>query len=188
MGIFSFISNFSHHQEILESKDEIMMGEIITAMTEMGYPVIGIMSNSDFQQIRFKTVGDEVLYSIIITLDRKTGGLASKVVGNIATLTFQAEVKNFLADPDDLIHMFSTDIKNILKIPLLGDIKINHELNSIFATKKNVIQIDTFLDGTSTAERDQLKRTITDAMTVLKDKLAQYKKKSSIEPGAGVAN
>ncbi|MHC9541139.1 MAG: hypothetical protein AB9903_16680 [Vulcanimicrobiota bacterium] len=184
MGLFSFISNFSHHQEILESKDEIMVGEIITVMADLGYPVIGIMSNSDYQKIRFRVIGDPVLYSVIIALDRKTGGLASKVVGNIATLTVQAEVKNYLADPDDLLHMFGTDIRNILKIPLLGDIKINHELNSIFATMKQIINIDTFLDTSSNANRDELKNKISTCIATLKEKLAQYKKQSDIEPQA----
>jgi len=94
MGLLSFIHNFSHRQEILESRDEMLMGELITVMADLGHPVVGLMTDGDYQRVQFLTIGDPVLHSVVITLDRKTGGMAAKVIGNKATLTIQAEVNN----------------------------------------------------------------------------------------------
>ncbi len=124
--MLSFLANFSHKQEIKESLDEILVGEIVTAMAERNYPTIGFTAHSDYQRIRFKVIDDPVLHSVTITLDRKTGGLASAILGDKATLQIMCETKNYLADPDDLLSMYSTDFKNLFKISF-GGIKLNHQ-------------------------------------------------------------
>lgn len=183
MGMFSFIANFTHKREIAESKDEILLGQIIAIMARSGFPVIGMQSDADLQRIRFRAVNDPTLYGVIIILDRKTGGLTSKVVGNLATLTIMAEVKNYLADPDDLLDMYRTDVQNILKFPLLGDIKLNHQLNSVFATAKKLVNLDKLLEGG--ANRAELHELLTNTIGELREKLVKFKKPSSLEPKVG---
>lgn len=180
MGLLSFIHNFSHRQEILESRDEMLMGELITVMADLGHPVVGLMTDGDYQRVQFLTIGDPVLHSVVITLDRKTGGMAAKVIGNKATLTIQAEVKNYLADPDDVLDMYRTDFANILKVPLLGQTRINHQLNSVIATMTRIIDIDRLLE--SSGGRPELQGTVQSAIAELRYQVARYKKSSDLEP------
>jgi hypothetical protein len=160
-----------------ESKDEILVGELVRAMARMQCPAIGFQANTGMQSIRFKPLNDPVFHSLIINIDRKTGGsmLQEAIIGSKAVLIFQAEVKNYLADPDDLIHMYRTDLKNIFKMPMLGDTKLDHQLNSIFATKKLVIDIDQYiLKGEESTNR--LIQLLNATINEVRGKLAQYKK------------
>jgi hypothetical protein len=80
-----------------------------------------------------------------------------------------------MADPDDLIKQWSTDIKNILKVPLMGQVKVNHELNSIFAEKGAVIDIDQYaLKGEE--GRNALSALLQGTVNELREVLKPYKK------------
>jgi hypothetical protein len=160
-----------------ESKDEILVGEIVRTMSRLGCPAIGFIANNDFQAIRFKPVNDQILNSVIIQLDRKTGDsmLQQAIIGSKATLMVQAEVKNYLADPDDLIKMYRTDLANLFKFPMLGDVKLDHQLNSVLATKRVGINLDNYiLKGEESATN--LINLIRGIVGELREKLATYKK------------
>ncbi|MCS6884344.1 MAG: hypothetical protein RMM17_08850 [Acidobacteriota bacterium] len=174
--MFSFLSNFKHKQEMRESKDEIMIGELVLAMHHLGAPTIRLYADSGQQYISFKLVSDPILNSVTIILDRKTGGsaLGEMLVGNKAVLTVQAEVKNYVADPDDLLQMYRTDLQNIFRVPLLGDIRLDHQLNSVMATKKLIIDIDQFIF--SHENRLRLHRLLTNTLAELREALRKYKK------------
>jgi hypothetical protein len=157
MSLLGIVNKFKHKGEIRESKDEIFVGELIYLLSLQGWACMGFTrrllgvevtaTNDDAQNVRFRTVNDPVLHSLHVRLDRKTGtgALSAALLGSKATLYVKGEVKNLMADPDDLIRQWSTDIKNILKVPLMGQIKVNHELNSIFAEKGALIELDQFV-------------------------------------------
>ena len=175
--MLSFLSQFKHAQEMRESKDEILIGEVVRAMSRLQMPATGFFAGTGEQTVRFKPLSDPLLHSVTITLDRKTGGsaLQQAIVGSKATVTVQAEVKNYLADPDDLVHMYRTDIANIFKIPMLGDVRLNHQLNSILATKKVLIDIDQYiLKGEESAQHTA--QLLNGLIGELRQKLAPYKK------------
>ncbi len=180
MGILGFVSNFKHKSEIRESRDEILIGELIFLVTRMGWPLVGLRADGDFQSLRFRCPNDDVLHALEVRLDRKTGGSVGQTVleaaiGTRATLFFKAEVKNKLADPDDLVNMFSTDVKNILKIPLVGQVKVNHELNSVYAERGQIIDIGKYiLKGQQ--GRDALQQLIDGTVQELKGAVGQYKR------------
>ncbi len=110
--MFNLLAQFNHKAEIRESKDEILVGEIVAAMAAAGYPSIAFRAHNDRQLVQFKAIGDPVLHSVNIILDRKTGtgALGSAVFGSKATLRITAEVRNRMTDPDDLIAMYKTDL------------------------------------------------------------------------------
>ncbi len=175
--MLSFLSNFKHRKELRESKDEIMIGEIVRAMSRRHAPAIGFTAGAGEQSVQFKPLNDSVLNSIIITLDRKTGGssVAQALIGSKATITIQAEVKNYLADPDDLVKMYRTDIANIFKVPMLGTTRLDHQLNSILATKKTLIDLDDYiLQGEAGVEK--LIEFLNGLIGELRGQLAPYKK------------
>jgi hypothetical protein len=175
--MFSLLQNFAHKAEIRESKDEILIGEIVRAMARQGFPSIQFTASDDIQRVRFRTVGDPTLHSVFVTLDRKTGSsaLSAALIGSKATLRITAEVKNRMADPDDLIKMYRTDLANLFKMPVLGGIKLNHELNSVLATTQTVVDIDDYvLKGEPGVEK--LTKLLGGLVGQLREKLAPYKK------------
>ena len=174
--MFNLFSNFAHKAEMRESKDEIMVGEIVRAMARQGHPSIMFRAHNDRQQMRFLTVSDPVLNSVYITLDRKTGtgALSAALIGSKATLRFSAEIKNKLTDPDDIVAMYKTDLSNMLKMPVLGGIKLNHELNSVFATKHTIIEIDHYVLKSDSVEK--LTQLLSASIAELREKLVPYKK------------
>jgi hypothetical protein len=175
--MFSFLSKFEHKREMRESKDEILIGELVLAMSQLGYVVIGFHAGDDRQTVRFKPKGEHLLHSVFVILDRKTGdnALTQALVGSKATVTIQAEIKNFLADPDDLLHMYRTDLQNMFKLPIVGGVKLNHQLNSVLATLTQIIDIDDYiLKGE--ASNDRLRKLLATTIAGLRDKLQPYKK------------
>ncbi len=170
---FSFLQKFNHAREMRESMDEIVIGKVIACMDDFGFPLFGILSNNDYQKVRFKTQGDPILHSVEVTLNRLTAGITAKLVGNQAQLTIVAEVKNYLTDPDDLLAMYKTDLKNIFKIPLLGGMKLNHQLNSVLATISQFKKLDNLTAPEDTLELKELLRSNIDK---LREALKPFKK------------
>lgn len=178
--MLSLISKFNNKQEARESKDEVFIGEMVFAMAHLGCPAIGFNAGTDQQYVKFKPAGDTVLHSFTIMLDRKTGdsALQQAVIGSKATLHFVAEVKNYLADPDDLVQMMRTDVGNLLRNPWLGDVKLDHQLNSVTATKKQIIDIDSYT-GMDQQSRQHVNQLLAGALNELRQHLVGYKKQSA---------
>jgi hypothetical protein len=175
--MFQLLQNFAHKAEIRESKDEILVGEVVRAMARQGYATIQFLANDDFQRVRFKPLADPVLYSVFVTLNRMTGSgaLSAALIGSKATLTFTAELKNRMSDPDDVLAMYKTDLANLFKMPMLGGIKLNHELSSVLATSSEMVDIDNYvLKGEAGIER--MTRLLSSRIDKLREKLAPYKK------------
>ena len=178
MAILDLVSKFAHKAEIRESYDEILIGEVVYDMCRRGWPSEQFAGSSDDKQVlHFRSIGDPHFHSVKFRLDRKTGGaVADKIIGAKATFYITAEVKNQFADPDDLLNQWSTDFKNIAKIPLLGQVKVNHELNSILAEKGSLIEIKDYINGPE--ERKKLHAMINATLEELRGHLAKYKRKT----------
>lgn len=176
MGVLKVAANFRHKAEIRESKDEILIGEIVRAMARQGHVADQFVADDDLQRVRFR-MDDDVLSYVHVALDRKTGEgrIASAIVGSKATLSVGGEVKNLLSDPDDVVGMWKTDFKNIAKLGLRGNVKINHEFNSIVGRTTDVIEIDRFVlkgDEGLTALIEHLE----DRIGRVREELRRYKK------------
>jgi hypothetical protein len=176
MGVLNIAANFRHKAEIRESKDEILIGEIVRAMARQGHIADQFAADADLQRVRFR-MNDEVLSYVHVALDRKTGEgrIASAVVGSKATLNVAGEVKNMLADPDDVVGMWKTDFKNIAKLGLKGNVKVNHEFNSIVGKTTDLIEIDKFvLKGDEGLQA--LIEHLEDRIGKVREELRKYKK------------
>ena len=175
--MFKLLNQFNHKAEIRESQDEMLVGEIVRAMARQGHPSIAFRAHDDRQMVRFKTIVDPVLHSVWITLDRKTGtgALSQALMGSKATLTLTAEIKNRMTDPDDILNMYRTDLANMFKMPMMGGIKLNHELNSVYATMTKIIEIQKFVMKGEEGV-DALVQILDGSIDQLRDKLAPYKK------------
>jgi hypothetical protein len=175
--MISILSNFAHKSEMRESQDEMLVGEIVRAMARQGAVTTQFMANNDFQRVRFRMLGDPTLANVYITLNRITGSsaLGSMVFGSKATLAITAEIKNYISDPDDLIAMFQTDLANLFKMPVLGGIRLNHELNSVLAHTSTVIEIgDYVVKGEKGAQA--LEALLDSHIDKLRDRLVKFKR------------
>lgn len=175
--MLSFLTQFANKAELRESKDEMLVGEVVRAMARNGWPAVAFRAGDDRQWVQFKTLRDPVLSNVYVTLDRKTGtgALSQAILGSKATLTLAAEIKNQLTDPDDLVKMYRTDLANLFKMPVLGGIRLNHELNSVFATTTTVIDIDTYVNKGEPGVA-ALTKLLAGTFDQLRDKLKTYKK------------
>lgn len=157
---------FQAYQE-MTSKDEIVFAEVIRFMTEQGRPMILFKAGEGYQNARF-LMNDEVLYSLDITLDKK--------VASISTLTLRGTCRNKLADPDDMISMFKTDFQNILKLPIFGQMKINHEYNSVHATVAGVRKLGDYMSSRSKVDRTMLESDLNAKINDVREALRKFKK------------
>lgn len=175
--MFGLLQSFAHSAEMRESKDEMLVGEIVRAMARQNAPAIEFRAHDDAQHLRFLTIDDPTLYSVIIRLDRKTGSgvISAALLGSKATLNITAQVRNNLSDPDDLVKMYKTDLANLFKMPVLGGTRLNHALNSVFATTQQIIEIDHYI-GKGDAGVDKLVGLLDKTIDGLREKLAPFHK------------
>jgi hypothetical protein len=167
MALLKFFSDLSQTISEFTSKDEMVFGEMIRIFQRKGYPCIGFAAKDGYQSGRFLIEG-EVLFAIQVTLDKKVGGAG--------ILNIVAEVRNKMADPDDMISMFKTDLSNVTKIPLLGAIKVNHEYNTIYAKSTSVKKISSYLESRGVVNSAQLESDLMDIVSRLEDTLRKFKK------------
>ena len=147
-----------------------MKGSTVVEMleTSKGQPVITFNASEGCQSARFLLKND-VLFALTVTLDKK--------IGSASLLSMTAEVRNKLADPDDMIEMFKTDFGNLTKIPLFGQVKVNHEYNTIYAHVSAVKSLNTYLgDQVGDVKTDVLGQDLDAMIEQLTEALRPYKK------------
>lgn len=167
MALLKFFSDITQSLSEFTAKDEMVFGEIVRIFQRKGHPCIGFQANDGYQSGRFLINGD-VLFAIKVVLDKKVAGAG--------LLTITAEVRNKMADPDDMIAMFKTDLSNIAKVPLLGQIKINHEYNTIYATSTSVKKISSYLESKGVVNSSLLESDLMNIVNKLEDALRKFKK------------
>lgn len=168
MGLLGGLTSLFQGYQEWKSKDEIVFGEIVRTFVAAGNPVITFTAEEGRQSARF-LLENEVLFSLQVTLDKK--------VGSASVLNLVAEVRNKLADPDDMVAMFKTDFGNIAKIPLFGQIKINHEYNTIFASTSAVKSLNGYLGSeVGDVDAEVLKKDLDEMVERLTEALRPYKK------------
>lgn len=148
MGLFNSMANYAHKAELRESKDEILVGEIIRSLSHRGWRCCQIVAHSDRQQVAFKLPGDEVLSRVTVMVDRRSGsGALTQSLGSRTIVSVSAETRNEVADPDDLAAMWRTDLANLFKLPVQGEVRLNHQLNKVTARTFDLVDLDQMVQG-----------------------------------------
>jgi len=167
LALLKFFSDITQTIAEFTSKDEMVFGEIVRIFQKRGFPCIEFHAGEGYQSGRFLLEG-EVLFAIRVVLDDKLAGAG--------LLTITAEVRNKLADPGDMITMLKTDFSNIAKIPLLGQIKINHEYNTIYARSTTVKKTSSYMISRGVVNSAQLEKDLGDIVNRLESALRKFKK------------
>ena len=109
-----------------------------------------LVAHSDRQQMGFKIPGDPVISRAFILVDRRTGsGALTAGLGSKTTVRFAAEMRHLVADPDDLAAMWQTNLSNLFKVPVHGEVRLNHQLGKVSAVTYYAIDLDTYVSGTT---------------------------------------
>lgn len=176
MGLFNAMTNQAHKAELRESKDEIVCGQLVAALSHQGWRPFRISADSDKQIMGFKVPGDDVLSAVYLTVDRKSGsGAISQTMGSRTVLGFMVEMRNKVSDPDDLAIMWKTDFANLLKVPVAGEVRVNHQLNSVNARTFHLINLDDYVKG-STVDTSGLVPWVLQQVAALKEQVRHLKR------------
>jgi hypothetical protein len=176
MGLFNSMTNYAHKSELRESKDEIVCGQIVRGLSYHGWRPYRIVADSDEQTLGFKVPDDDVLSAVYVMVDRKSGsGAISQSMGSRTVIGFTAEMRNKLTDPDDLAAMWRTDLANLFKVPVAGEVRINHQLNTVNARTYHLVNLDDYVTG-STVNTEPLIGWIVQQVDALREQLRPLKK------------
>ncbi len=156
MGFLNALNSYAHKSELRESKDEIVFGEIVRGLSHHGWACHQVVAHGDRQQAGFKVPGHDVLAAVYVVVDRRTGsGAISQSLGSKTTIGLAAEMRNKVSDPDDLAAMWRADLANLFKVPVNGEVRVNHQLNKVIARTNHLIDLDNYVQGT-TVDASQL--------------------------------
>lgn len=176
MGFLTALNSYAHKSELRESKDEIVFGEIVRGLSHHGWVCHQVVAHSDRQQVGFKVPGHPVLNAVYIVIDRRTGsGAVSQSLGSKTTVGLAAEMRNKISDPDDLAAMWKANIGNLFKLPVNGEVRVNHQLNKVIARTNHMVDLDTYVRG-SEVDTSQLVPWLVSQVDNLAAQLARYKK------------
>ena len=167
MSLLKLFTDLTQAVQEMTSKDIVVFGEIVRIMQKEGYPCIGFHATEGFQSGRFLIQGP-VLFALTVALDKKIAGKG--------LMSLTAEVRNKLADPDDMIAMFKTDMSNLVKIPLLGQVKVNHEYNTIYAKTTTVASISSYIESKGVVDAARLRADLMEIVNKLEETLRKFKK------------
>ncbi|WP_456419260.1 hypothetical protein [Methanocaldococcus infernus] len=142
--MFNILREIKHSKELISAKDEIFVGELIRYMYKNGGYLINISSSEHSHNLTFKFKNSKI-YKLNVSVERKVDGLASKLIGSQTLLTLEVIKKKELIEPEEVIKMIETDLKNMLKVPLFGQVKIDHDLNYIKARTTYIIDLNKFI-------------------------------------------
>ncbi|WP_423792699.1 hypothetical protein ACPB8Q_00415 [Methanocaldococcus indicus] len=174
--MFKFLSELSHKRELNEAVDEIFIGVLINYMYKNNAYLIEILSDSqNNHSLTFKFKDNPVFYKLKITVSRKVEGLASKLLGSQTVLEFEAILRNEIVEPEDIIRMYQTDFKNMFKIPLFGNVVIDHDLNYIIARTKYIKDLNKYVSGEN-VDKEAIYNEIDKIIKTLEEHLKPLKK------------
>jgi hypothetical protein len=161
MGAFDAISQFSHKSDLRESKDEMLVGELVRAMARQGHETDQFAATGEFQRVRFR-IADDVLTHVHLVLDRKSRG----------ALIVAGEVKNNLSDPGELIDAWRTQPQST------DNVEIICELNSVIGRTTDSIEVDDFVMK-GAAATDPLVGLLSDRINRVREALRPYKRETA---------
>jgi hypothetical protein len=143
--VHDLIRQFQPGSELADSRNEIVVGEVIRAMARLGHPSVMFRIHDDRQQLRFRANANTGLSSIHVTVERPSGSgaLSEAMFGNHIQLKVVAEVRQQLSHPAELLR---AALPSTLASP--QGIRVQRELSSVLAHTTRDIDIDQIVVAT----------------------------------------
>lgn len=135
------IRQFQPRSELRESRNEIVVGEVIRAMARLGYPSVMFRIHDDRQQLRFRAVGRTDLSTVTVTVERPagSGALTEAMFGNQLRLDVVAELRQRTTDPASLL---AAATRRPGPPPAGADVRVERELSSLLAHTTRTVDVD----------------------------------------------
>jgi len=166
------VKQFNPRSELRDSRNEIVVGEVIRAMARLGYPSVMFRIHEERQQLRFRAVGRTDLTSIMVTVERPAGSgvLSEAMFGNQVRLRMVAELRQPLSGPAELLaaarHRPDRDNRS-------DGVRVERELSSLLAHIERDIDLDAWLDGPQGASAP-LEPLVRDTLDILVKALTEH--------------
>jgi hypothetical protein len=179
--IVELLARYLHGRTLRRAEDEMLVGEVIRCMGHQGRPLVALRTQDHAKLLRFLVPGDPLLFSISFAVDRITGAdlVTHAVVGSKAALRVMAEVRRSRTVPGQAVEMVATDLANLLKVPLLGAVQVDHEMHRVFATTGKVVELQRFVrDGDE--GRARLADLLEEKIGALREALTAYGEGSAV--------
>ena len=84
-------------------------------------------------------------------------------------------MRHKVSDPDDLALMWRTDLANLFKVPVAGEVRVNHQLNTVNARTFCLIDLDQYVRG-NTVNAEPLVQWAVQQVDALREHLRPLKK------------
>ena len=148
MGLFNSMANYAHKSELRESKDEIVCGEIIRGLSHRAGAATASSPTPTASRWASSCPATRCCPRSTSLVDRRSGsGALTQTMGSKTVIGFTAEMRNKVSDPDDLATMWRTDLANLFKMPVAGEVRINHQLNTVNARTYHLVDLDQYVQG-----------------------------------------
>lgn len=111
--------------------DEMLFGEIVRMTVNNGYPLISLKSDENTHQGTFLMQGTD-LFIMEVSVRRYTSDFLLSTLTDVPIridLNGMAIVRG--ATFNHLMKMYRTNMENVFKFPILGQIKVHHDYNRI---------------------------------------------------------
>ena len=110
MGLFDTATGYQHKAELRESKDEILVGELIRGLSALGWNPYRLIADSDRQAVGFKVPADPVISAYSLTIFNIQGSTVRNIICNQQTVIFSINDTNLTStsDNDWCFHTFIT--------------------------------------------------------------------------------
>lgn len=133
------VRQFQSGAGLRDSRNEIVVGEVIRAMARLGCPALVFRIHEDQQQLRFRTASRSDLSTVTVTVARPagSGALSEAMFGNQVQLTVVAERRETLSAPGELLAAARRRPRTID-----GNIHVDRELLSLLARTTRTVDLD----------------------------------------------
>lgn len=179
--MIELLARFRHRRVLREAEDEMFAGEVIRCMGHRGCPLVAVRAQEGAQLLRFLTPRDPLLFSLSFAMDRKTGSdfVTHGLIGSKATLRLMGEVRRSRTVPGQAVTMVRTDLANLLKVPLLGQVQVDHEMHRVFATVGHVVELQRFV-RTGEEGRARLAELLEEKIAAIREALGDFGEASRV--------
>lgn len=159
---------------ITKGTDEMLFGEIVHMTVKQGYPMISLKSDEDYHRGSFLMQGTD-LFIMHISIKRYTRDFVLSALTDVPIridLRGMAIVRG--ATFNHLLEMYKTNVSNIFKFPLLGQIKVHHDYNRIYVWASIVGRGSKYFREYDKVDREYLSSDLTKAFDEMMKALYMY--------------
>jgi hypothetical protein len=149
---FDATIGYPHKAELRESKEEILYGELVRALSGEGWRCFRLMADPDRHLVGFKLPDDPVLSAVYVLIDRTAGsGTPGAAPNGWTVVGFTAEMDHAASTPDELASQWRAGAIDLFQLPVAGEIRVDHQPTTVRARAYHTIDLEQYVVGREVA-------------------------------------